>query len=366
MEGNVADGSRNLAYHGNGTMELRDPDTGTTIKQSAWSNTPAGAGSFSSGGSDATFVRFSRNLGTNLASDANYATLAGIMMNQCLKCHDADGATSASARVPGGTAEKPFATTISGAGYAGAGVTANGVTGGVTDISAAFSTANSSYHPVRGKQDNSYTSNARMNAPWNAAKTPGSAGQRGYLMTCWDCHALSTDAGTITRTVTAHGAPATVRGEIWRTGAVGASNNTTFCIVCHAGYNTNTATNHGSGSAWNSAGADSGMDDYIRYACYYCHSSNATKPARPTPGEDVHGFNRLRKASSTDLLWPVGATETYPPYAFIRAGFTTQHKPLSGAGVPAGSATCSGYDGTNGSSTCSRGSMGNYSPGGIF
>jgi hypothetical protein len=157
-----------------------------------------------------------------------------------------------------------------------------------------------------------------------------------------------------------------LRGYFWRTGSPGATNNVTFCIVCHAGYDTNTSVNHGTGTAWTSSGADSGMTTYIRYACYYCHSSNPTKPGRPTPGEDVHGFNRLRNATSTDLLWPVGTTETFPPYAFIRGGFTTQHKPLSGPSVPTGSATCSGYSGTNGSSNCNRGSMGNYTPGGVY
>jgi hypothetical protein len=359
MEGNVADGSRNLTYHGNGYIDLRDPDTGSTIKQATWNNSPAGAGSYASGATDAQFVRFSRNLATDLESDANYATLGGIMVNQCLKCHDANGATNASAQVPGGSAEKPFNTTIAGAGYTGAGVTANGVLGGVTDINAAFDTANASYHPIRGKQNNSYTGTTRMNAPWNGiAKTGGNTTSWGYLISCWDCHAPAGATGVQTSTVTAHGAITTLRGNVW-------TNPSTLCTTCHIA-NVGSVTNgqHGAGSAFNS-GTNSGMQTYINTQCHYCHSSSINA-VRPTRAEDVHGVNRL-PGTGTDARWPTGATETSRPYAFIRNTAAplslSNHRPLTATGeLTTGSAQCS----TSGPASPCSNSMGTYTPGGVY
>jgi predicted CxxxxCH...CXXCH cytochrome family protein len=356
MEGEMATGSTTTA-HKNGLIELRDPDTGLTIKGVTWGGT--GAGAYTSTASDMTFNRFSRNL----ASAAIEPAAAAVQINLCLKCHDADGALSASARVPGGSAQKPFATTIAGATYTGAGVTAGGVLGGVTDIKASFATSNSSYHPVSGKQNNSYTQGTRMVAPWNLAKTNGNNTQWGNLITCWDCHAPLNASGIQSSTVTAHGGAVTLRQPVFGTNPT-TGNAGGLCITCHAGYNTNTSANHGAGSAFTS-NTDSGMTTYLRGQCHACHSSWSTAdggaPVRPFRAQDVHGFDSLRKTSATDKLWPVGATETYKPYGFIRAGFTTQHKPLSGSGVPTGSASCSGYGGV-----CSRSSMGSYTPGGVY
>ncbi|MBL0278700.1 MAG: hypothetical protein IPQ24_21970 [Anaeromyxobacter sp.] len=69
--------------------------------------------------------------------------------------------------MPGGTAQKPFNTTISGAAYTGAGMTAGGILGGVVDVAASSATTNSSYHPVLGQQNNSFVGNLRMQPPWN-------------------------------------------------------------------------------------------------------------------------------------------------------------------------------------------------------
>jgi len=368
MEGNASDGSINSAYHNNGVLDLRDPDTGTTIQTATWGGT--GAGSYTSSGT-ATDVRFSRDLSSNTLE----AFARSIMINQCLKCHDGNGANNALARVPGGTAEKPFNTTIAGAGYTGAGVTANGVTGGVTNIAASFATSNSSYHPILGKQNNSYTQGNRMVAPWNIAKTNGNTTSWGYLMTCFDCHAPNGATGIQTATVTAHGSAITavtnslnvveLRGAFYRSGTVSSTNNTTLCIVCHAGYDTSTVTHHNTGSALGSS-TNNGMNNYLRYACYYCHAQNITKPARPATGEDAHGFNRLA-GTGTDAKWPVGATETSRPYAFIRnvtVNTTIQnHRPLTAVGeLTSGSALCLGYNNQN---PCSDG-MGSYTPGGVY
>jgi hypothetical protein len=194
-----------------------------------------------------------------------------------------------------------------------------------------------------------------MAAPWNITKTNGTAGQYGYLITCWDCHAPAGATGIQTSTVTAHGAAATLRGTVYET-------TNTLCKTCHLGY-TVTTGNHGAGSAINSS-TNSGMGTYMANQCQKCHASNDAA-ARPTKAEDAHGFNRLPWSAGTDAMWPRGATETYRPYAFIRntqQWVTTSWKPLSGPSVAVGSATCGG---TMSSSTCGD-NMSTYTPGGAY
>jgi hypothetical protein len=358
MEGNVSDGSRNLAYHGNGYIELRDPDTGSTIKQAMWNNSPAGSGSYASGATDARFVRFSRNLATVLVSDANYAILGGIMINQCLHCHDANGATNASAWVTNGSALKPFATTITGhlAPY-----NSNG-NGNVVNVAGSFDPTNATYHPVMGKQNNSYTQGTRMVAPWNLAKTNGNNTQYGNLLSCWDCHAPSgiSSSATLTMTVTAHGAPATLRAPVRAGGNTAVAN---LCLNCHATVYATTNTNHGLGSAFGSGG-DSAMGTTIFPNCHNCHSYNGAVGAtvsaagtRPNRAEDVHGFND-RTPGTVGSKWPSGSR----PYAFIR-NTLSNWAPASATGdTITGAHTCSGTGGT-----CNN-NMNNssYTPGGVY
>jgi trimeric autotransporter adhesin len=368
MEGDKASGSTN-ATHANGRLNLRDPDTGLNIKGATWSNTPAGAGSYAPTATDAAPVIFSRNLSSNVIE----ADAAAIMVNHCLKCHDTSGALSADAQVSGGSAEKPFATTISGAGYAGGtgmytGLTANNITGGVTDINASFATTNSAYHPIRGKQNNWYAKLTRMVTPWNTATRGATADitSWGHLMTCWDCHAPVSATGVQTSTVTAHGAAATLRGTATVTGTPAAgTNEATLCKVCHAGYDTSTSSHHNTGSAL-ASNTNTNMNVYLRYGCNYCHSSSITS-VRPVRGEDVHGLNRLRVTTTTDLRWPTGATETSRPYAFIRNTITpallTNHRPLTATGeLTTGTAACASSGSTN---PCSD-TMGTYTPGGRY
>ena len=125
------------------------------------------------------------------------------MINQCLKCHDSNGAAHTNARVPTGTAGKPFATTI-GVGNTllqrdpnGLTACTSGTNGCVTNIDASFATTNASYHPIKGKQNNSYTGGAQMVAPWNTTKT-GQLTSWGALLSCWDCHSSSGASGTQT------------------------------------------------------------------------------------------------------------------------------------------------------------------------
>lgn len=349
MEGNAADGTT-TANHRDGYIDLRDPDTGALIKQAQWSGT--GAGSLSATTTDARFLQFSRNLSADLQTDTNYLNLAGIELNHCLKCHDSTGAGSTLARVPGGSATNPF-----------------GGTGTPIDAASQFATTNRSYHPVLGKQNNSYTQGTRMLVPWNITKTNGNSTSWGLLMTCWDCHAPNNASGTLTSTVTAHGSAKTVpgtvyvelRGSVWMTGAVGNTNNTTLCIKCHAGYDTSTSSNHSTGSAITS-NTNGGMSLYLRYACYYCHSSGPTIPTtRADAAADVHGSSTRRGGTAF--------AQTQYGYGFIRSeGFYANgysQQPLR-VGATTYTARCTGFNGTNGSTNCARGSMGNYTPGGVY
>ncbi|MHB8882095.1 MAG: CxxxxCH/CxxCH domain c-type cytochrome [Thermodesulfovibrionales bacterium] len=353
MEGTASSGAINATYHKNGRIELRDPDTGTTIKGVTWGGT--GAGSWSSTANDATPVRFSRNLGA-LESYTDNQNAMAIMVNQCLHCHDTNGANNASARVTGGTALKPFNTTV-----------AANPSGGVLDVASQFATTNRTYHPILGKQNNSYTANTRMAAPWNITKTTGNNTSWGNLMTCWDCHAPngSTNATTLVAT-DVHGSTITtrtgsspsveLRGFLWTNQDLstvpGTAVKTTLCIACHAGYDGFTTDNHsGGGTSAFGSGGSSSMNNFIQYDCSYCHASSPTKPARPLASGDVHGYNTLVGG---------GALATNFGYSFIRAqGFVGTYTWVPG--------NCTGYtSSTNGTTTCSRSSMGTYTPGGTY
>lgn len=339
LEGDPATGSTS-SLHQNGNIDLRDPDGAT-----------AAAAITNMSGAAFTFQRFSTSYaaGSRTTTGHTANTIDNVIQQKfCLKCHDANGATNAGARVAGGTQYKPFNTTIVGAGY----VTplSAGVAGGVVDVDRHFATTNSAAHPVKGPRNNSYASGTRMSAPYGVTKTAGTNNMPGVVINCWDCH---NQPGTplTRRTVTAHGAAATLRGNVW-------TNPVTLCIICHAGYNTSTGSNHGAGSAFNSS-TNSGMTKYLQTQCHYCHSSDTTKPARPRPAEDVHGWNSLASGAN----WPSGNK----PYAFMRNSVnwgSSSPKVLSGPGVAAGSATCGGSGKT--SSGCTGENMSTYTPGGVY
>jgi hypothetical protein len=248
-----------------------------------------------------------------------------------------------------GSSTRPFNTTIAGAAYTGAGVTAAGVTGAVTDIKAAFATTNSSYHPILGAQNNSFAQGNRMVAPWNMTKTTGNSTSWGRLMSCWDCHALPTDTGTITRTVTAHGAAETLRGTATATGNPPTSAGAvTLCNRCHQYYNTcgtaadacATTTSHASGSAFSSNPGRSAKSDFLRYGCNKCHSSSyTTAVVRPVRAIDNHGVNALPTAGTKTGRWAL-TTALNRPVAFIRnTQMFSSHQPLR-IGTTAYTPTC--------------------------
>ena len=393
MEGNPSDGGRS-AVHGDGVVNLRDPDTGNNIETVTFTGaigSSGSAGSYASNsGTTQTFTQFRRNLGVTLEADnaTDRAAVQAMMFNQCLKCHDADGAQAFAAgkplnvlitsnSIPGASAGRPFGQSIAGAGYNGGttdggssntACTTAGDNGCVANVKDSFATTNSSYHPVLGRNNNWYARASRMATPWNLAKintTTANATEYGYLMSCWDCHADPADTGTITRTVTAHGGAATVRGNptVPNTAAAPAlnTNEASLCKVCHAGYQTGSST-HGSGSAL-SGNTNNGMTAYLNYGCNVCHSSNFnTAVVRPLRGKDVHGVNALPTAG----LAKQGRWSTNPrPYAFIRNTATLQnHAPLniSGTGY---SPTCTMTTDTPSGASCNQGARG-YTVGGTY
>ena len=349
MEGDMGSGST-TSLHKDGLLQLRDPDTGTTIKQVSFSGTP---GSYASTTTDAAPARFSRNLSVQPESDSNFAVTAAIMINQCLHCHDSNGANNASARVPTvGTALRPFGT-------------APTHTPGqnVLNVSQHFDTSNSSYHPVKGKQNNSYAANTRMTSPWNVTKTTGNTTSWGYLMTCWDCHAPNGTASsvTLTSTVTAHGGATTLRGAPTVTGTPSTTNTVTLCTICHAGYQPGgTINTHGTGSA-ESGNTNSGMTAYMNYGCNMCHSSGySTVVARPVRSQDVHGVNVLPTGGVAKTgRWATNAT----PIAFIRnTQVLGDHSPAR-IGASTYSPNCNMVSGSP--INCNQG-VKNYSVGGTF
>jgi predicted CxxxxCH...CXXCH cytochrome family protein len=358
MEGDVATGSPNGTYHKNGYVELRDPDLGTTIKAVTHSGTTAAAGAYTSTANDAKFVRFKRNLGIMLENETavvytgvtNFQVIGGIMVNHCLKCHDANGATSTTAQIPaasGGSAFKPF----------GATVAANGTNQGVLDVAGQFASTNRAFHPVLVKQNNGFTNTGgtRMVAPWNAsvAKTATTT-VYGPLISCWDCHAPngSTAATTLTTTM-AHGKNKTVttdavelRGSVYLSSTTTAGN---LCLNCHVV--SGGTTLHGTGSAMQ-ASTSNGSMTYFQNRCYFCHSGVETNAhaARPIGAGDAHGYNtRANGAAIT-----IGGAG----YAFIRRTGLTQL--VKSVGATSYTATCG-----SGSGICSQG-MGTYTPGGVF
>lgn len=367
MEGDPENGQADFDYHGNGYIELRDPDTGATIKNTSFSAAVgSGPGKFVEGATDVTFVKFSKNYAaTNPEADAAFATQAAVQMNLCMKCHDSNGALSTLAQVPGGSALKPFATTVSGQGTP---MPSYVTAGNVVNVFTSFSSGFAAYHPVRARANNSFTKNALMATGYQL--TTNKAGTNttswGMLITCWDCHApagTTTASGTLTTTVTAHGAALTLRSPI-RAGGNTASAN--LCLICHVTTYSTTSGFHPSGSAFGTGSGN--MDAATMVNCYNCHAytaasgtTSATQP-RPLRGEDVHGVNE-RTAGTANSYWGGSGIR---PVAFIRNSMTGW-RPASVTITPtlaAGTASCGGTSGTCNNNMTYGGD--NYTPGGSY
>jgi hypothetical protein len=369
MEGDKATG-KTSTLHADGFINLRDADTGAEITNVTFSGTP---GTFSPAAGNASFSRFSRDLGVPFESDPNFPTLAAIEVNHCLKCHDTDGAINANAQVPTtGSQYRPFGYAVgSTSTYYLNNIAAGNGTSNVVDVKSSFSTANASYHPVLGKQNNGFTNPAMMKAPWNGALSPakpgsGSTTVYGFLISCWDCHANTTDAwgnGTVQQsTVIAHGNSTILRTPDAYTAASSTVNN--LCTLCHGGTSNYYATGtsgHGGNSA---AAATDGNIGSRHQTCANCHSS--FNNSRPWRGVDAHGFNamaQLRTDTTTPASNATWASSGAKPWAFIRTANLGNWRPARGAGLTdATNGTC-GIASPAGS--CNN-SHGNYTPGGYY
>ena len=360
MEGTK--GSGTSALHGNGYINLRDPDTGLNIKNVTFGGTNAGL--YTEGTTDVQFVRFKRDFSKRFELDPLWLTLAAVQQNHCLKCHDTNGAFNANAQVPtSGTALKPFGVTITGH---SAPFDSNG-TGNVVDVNKSLLTSNASYHPVRGKQNNwfaKYSSvgatGGNMISPWRGPfATRGAtvnATAWGYLISCWDCHApagIVSTSGVVTRSVTAHGAVATLRAPIRVAGTTATTN---LCLACHKAAYT-ASSQHGANTAFTTGAGN--MDTATFNNCSFCHAyssaggtqgaaNGSTSTLRPLRGEDAHGFND-RTAGTVNSRW---ATSNTRPFGFIRNSLNPliyRSVTASGDTIAAGTiATCTGTGGTCG------------------
>lgn len=355
LEGD-ATSQKTSARHADGNIDLRDPDgTGEQAITNVSTN-----GVF-------TFQRFSTSYAAGSRTTTGHLSdsIDNVVTQKfCLKCHDAGGAANSAARVPAtGTAFKPFGTTIAGAGY----VTplSAGVAGGVVDVDSQLAVTNSSFHPVKGPNDNSYVTSTTTNSPYGVAKVGGTP-SNGVVMNCFDCHNV-VGVPLTRRTVSAHGNAVTLRGVATVSGTPSATNNVTFCKVCHATATYQTGTSrHGTGSAFTSS-TDSGMTSYMSYGCNMCHSSGYTTAViRPVRGQDAHGVNVLPTGGTAKATRWAGTSTGTPaavnakPYAFIRnTAQLSNHSPKSASGTTY-TPSCN-----MAVSPCSQGSK-NYTVGGTY
>jgi hypothetical protein len=348
MEGDKASGST-TAVHKDGYIDLRDPDTGLQIKNVTWNGATPGA--YVEGATNLRFVRFSRNLSVKLESDPNWLVIAAIQQNHCLKCHDTGGAANANAQVPtGGTALRPFGVAITGHTSS---TIMNNVLGSVYDVKSNLLTSNASYHPVMGKQNNSFADIDMMTAPYNqASKTAGTNTAYGDLISCWDCHAPAGASGAQTMTVTAHGGAATLRAPVFAGGNTAAAN---LCVVCHKTTYATTSGRHSTTLSAFSVGATD-MSATTMAGCQNCHSNYTAISAasRPIRAEDVHGFNN-KTPLTNNSKWTSGSR----PYAFYRTSRLGDWAPKSATGdTLARTSTCNSGGCSNGSMDGSNGIVG--------
>jgi predicted CxxxxCH...CXXCH cytochrome family protein len=354
LEGNFST-QKQSGVHGDGYINLRDPD---------------GAGETSItniSGATYSFVSFSTSYAAGARTSTGHTanTVDNILTQKfCLACHDSNGATNTTARSSNGgtpTQYMPFGGVNLGAtNY----TVANGAAavGGLVDVKTQLTTTNSSWHPVLGPKNRDFPTAARMNDPYKATGTRGTAGSlsQGVVLNCFDCHNVSGASPLTKRTVVAHGNAETIRGVATVSGTPSAANDVTFCKVCHAGYVTATS-HHGAGSAL-SANTNGSMTAYLNYGCNICHSSGyTTSVPRPVRAQDTHGSNTLGTVGT--LLAATSRWSTDPtPIAFIRnRQVLPQHQPKRIGATTFTNPTCMGGN----VSPCSQGSQ-NYSVGGTY
>ena len=187
MEGSAISADVNSVYHANGLLELRHPDNGMALPGFA-------------------------DLTRDLYSAALEPWVLDVQNDFCLACHDANGALSLEARVPGGTAQAPFS-------VAGA---------VVIDVNSQFAPTNQSYHPVRAVGNNPYTVPGTENNFTPTLLPPFNQTQAHDPISCFDCHETSGhgSANTGMLLVETYFREATLHPSFWTA-------QQEFCGRCH-------------------------------------------------------------------------------------------------------------------------------------
>ena len=352
LEGNYTT-QKTSSYHGDGNIDLRDPDGAgetpiTNINNVAW-----------------LFQRFSTSYaaGSRTSTGQTLNNIDNIITQKfCLKCHDGNGAKNPTSRA--GTAPTqylPFGTGSQNAAATYPTPISAGIAGGVVNVFSQFSTGNASYHPVRAPLSKGYPVATRLLAPYNNITRTAGTKSNSVVINCFDCH--NQPAVLTTRTVSAHGNAVTLRAPVRAGGATGALN---LCLNCHVTLYATTAGNHGSGSAFGSGGSSGNMNATTFNNCWYCHgtatagaSVTASTSVRPIRGVEVHGFNDRTQGT----VGSVFATTNSRPYAFIRNSLSAW-APASGTQTTAitNPHTCTGTGGTCNSNM----SNSSYTPGGAY
>jgi hypothetical protein len=364
LEGNFTS-KKPSPYHMDGNIDLRDPDGAgeTPITDIA--------------GAAFTFQRFSTTYisGSRTSTGQSANSIDNVITQKfCLACHDSDGAKNATALSTGGVATMPFGNVDLGANY----TVVNGAVaaGDMVDVKKEFATANSSKHPVLGPLNRDFPTAARMNIPYKPTGTRGTSGtlSQGVVLNCFDCHNVVGTTPLTLRTVTAHGNAVTIRGTATVSGTASSTNYPTLCRVCHAGYESSTATNgHTAGSALGTGlNANDGMTAYLAYGCNVCHGSAYTGVVHPVRAQDVHGVNVLPTGGGTSTARWSGASTGSPaqvnarPYAFIRnTKDLGTHNPKKIGGSTYTPGCEMGPSGAKGP-TCSNQGTKSYTAGGTF
>jgi len=363
LEGEYATQGRSATYHGDGYIDLRNPDGNGEERI-----TDNLGGVF-------RFTRYAVDFNAGSRTTVLGNTIAEVVtVKFCMACHDSDGATNTTARSDNGgtgTAEMPFGGVALGANYT---ATNDAIgTQGLIDVASQFASGNSSRHPVGAPNSRMYPYSNRLAVPYSNIGTARdsntqNANSASPRVAADDCHNLSTPVTD--RTITAHGNAESLRGTYFVSGP-------TLCLTCHIDggsgpYNDtiNGRHNTGSGFSGNTTRPRNAMD-----YCNFCHFSQVDQynaSNRPRYAQDVHGFNSMYGGGG----WPAGNAAGMLPRAFMRSiqpdgswDTARSPRPYSAPGITAGQSNCGGsfaFNGGDSGISCSNNGHNNYQPGGSY
>ena len=262
--------------HGDGSVDLLDPDTGIRLSP---------------------FASFSRN--TSSASLESW--VSEVQDEFCMKCHDSDGATATNFS---GNAMRPFS---SGA-------------VDVPNVFDQFSTGNSYHHAVRGTVGNSFCNSSTMEAPWDSGGP--------HLISCFDCHGTSGHGSANQRmlrtsidldTMEAGSSTITIGAQV-----------ESYCIICHKAsvYLTGTGAayskfeNHPSDTSNHGAGSGNEL------GCLGCHAGIVNETSVGDNGSSRGNLHGGSLSSWPSDSWASGSSSNF----FMVGGYISGWKANSSSG----------------------------------